>query len=74
MVTVTQLLAGLASAASLSSGSALQPRLAHDKVLAFPETVPDDVVGKLYLRYKPWLHIEHGCKPFPVVDSTGNVK
>ncbi|PHH59694.1 hypothetical protein CDD81_2666 [Ophiocordyceps australis] len=73
MVHLTQLALGFAVAASLTSGTALQRRLAHDKVEAFPEAVPDDVTGKLYLKYKPWLHIEHGCKPFPAVDSHGSV-
>ncbi|KAM4060416.1 necrosis inducing protein (NPP1) domain-containing protein [Hirsutella rhossiliensis] len=73
MVNFTHLAFGLAMAVALTSGTAVEPRLAHDKVVEFPQTVPDDVTGKLYLRYKPWLYIEHGCKPFPAVDSQGNV-
>ncbi|KAM4057233.1 necrosis inducing protein (NPP1) domain-containing protein [Hirsutella rhossiliensis] len=72
MVTLTRFACGLAVAASLASGSAIKPRLAHDKVQPFPETVPDDLTGKLYKRFKPWLHIIHGCVPFPAVDAQGN--
>lgn len=72
MVSLTTL---VASAALVSSAAVpLTPRLAHDKVVAFPQTVPDSVIGQLYLKYKPWLAVLSGCRPFPAVDKNGNIK
>ncbi|RCI13246.1 hypothetical protein L249_0340 [Ophiocordyceps polyrhachis-furcata BCC 54312] len=72
MVAFSQLTLGLTAAACMASATVIKPRLAHDKVEAFPETVPDDLTGKLYKRFKPWLHIIHGCTPYPAVDGQGN--
>lgn len=74
MVTLARLTLGVAWAASVASCAAITPRLAHDKIQAFPETVPDDLTGRLYKRYKPSLHVIHGCTPYPAVDAEGNTK
>ena len=45
-----------------------------DAVVGFPQTVPSDTLGSLYLKYKPYLYVANGCVPFPAVDKSGNTK
>jgi len=46
----------------------------HDAVVAFPETVPSDLTGSLYLKYKPYLKVFNGCVPFPAVNAAGDTR
>ncbi|KKA27476.1 hypothetical protein TD95_001966 [Thielaviopsis punctulata] len=55
------------------------PRLAardiidHDKVVALPETIPNDKVGSAYKKFQPWLRtVGDGCWSYPAVDKDGN--
>ncbi|XWW94508.1 hypothetical protein V2A60_002451 [Cordyceps javanica] len=73
MVTFTKFAAGIAAIAIVASGAALKARLAHDKVVEFPETLPEGLRGELYKRYQPFLEVHDGCIPFPAVDKDGNV-
>ena len=68
----TAILSGVASvsAAAVSRRAVID----HDAVVGFPETVPDDNTGRLYLKYKPYLKVVNGCVPFPAVDAEGNTK
>ncbi|KAG2420381.1 hypothetical protein HFD88_005182 [Aspergillus terreus] len=54
--------------------AALLPRASidHDKVVGFPETVPNGTTGDVYLAYQPLLYVVNGCVPFPAVDAEGN--
>lgn len=56
--------------------AALLPRASidHDKVVGFPETVPNGTTGDVYLAYQPLLYVVNGCVPFPAVDAEGNTK
>lgn len=74
MVNFTNLLSGAAAFASVASGAAIQKRLAHDKVVEFPPTVPGGLRGELYKRYQPFLEVHDGCIPFPAFDKDGNLK
>lgn len=73
---LTKALAGLATLAPLASGSPLSKRavIDHDAVVGFPETVPEGVIGELYLKYKPRLKIFEGCVPFPGVQADGGTR
>ncbi|KAF2136314.1 uncharacterized protein K452DRAFT_237706 [Aplosporella prunicola CBS 121167] len=64
----------LSALAGLASGAAIQRRdeIDSDAVVGFPETVPANATGELYLKYKPWLKVVNGCVPFPAVDEAGN--
>ncbi|KAB8070600.1 necrosis inducing protein [Aspergillus leporis] len=44
----------------------------HDKVVGFPETVPEGATGDVYKAYQPYLKVVNGCVPFPAVDAKGN--
>lgn len=68
--------AGLATLAPLASGHPLSKRavLDHDAVVGFPETVPEGVIGELYLKYKPRLKVFNGCVPFPAVEADGDTR
>ncbi|CZR62597.1 probable NPP1 domain protein [Phialocephala subalpina] len=46
--------------------------IAHDAVVGFAETVPDDTLGVAYEAYQPFLKVVNGCVPFPAVDAEGN--
>lgn len=46
----------------------------HDAVTGFAETVPDTTAGELMLKYKPYLHIDDGCVPFPAVQENGDTR
>lgn len=46
--------------------------IAHDAVVGFPQTVPDNDMGKIYLAFQPTLQIANGCASFPAVDAEGN--
>ena len=58
------------------AGAAVEPRavIPHDQVAGFPETVPNDNFGQLYLKFKPHLKVVNGCVPFPAVDASGNTR
>ena len=58
----------------LPTAPPLKTRLAHDKVVEFPETVPGGLRGDLYKRYHPFLEVHDGCIPFPAFDKDGNIK
>lgn len=47
-------------------------KLDPDKVVGFPETVPNTTIGRLMLSHKPYLAIHNGCMSFPAVDKDGN--
>ena len=63
-------------AVGLAAGGTVQRRavLPHDEIVGFPETVPDNNIGQLYLRFKPHLFVANGCVPFPAVDAEGNTR
>jgi hypothetical protein len=54
----------------------IEPRavIAHNAVVGFPQTVPADTTGQLYLKYKPYLKVFNGCVPFPAVEADGDTK
>ena len=60
----------------VAAGGTIQRRavLPHDEIVGFPETVPDNNIGQLYLRFKPHLFVANGCVPFPAVDAEGNTR
>ncbi|KAF5582676.1 NPP1 domain-containing protein [Fusarium pseudoanthophilum] len=73
MVLITQLLSGFALASGiLASPIERRAVINHDAVVGFPQTVPSNTAGSLYLKYKPYLKVFNGCVPFPAVDSNGN--
>ncbi|KAF5684239.1 necrosis inducing protein [Fusarium denticulatum] len=73
MVLITQLLSGFALASGiLASPIERRAVINHDAVIGFPQTVPSNTAGSLYLKYKPYLKVFNGCVPFPAVDSNGN--
>lgn len=76
MVQLSQLLSGLAIAATAVSGAAInldkRSVIDHDAVVGFSQAVPNNVTGELYLKYKPYLKVFNGCVPFPAVDADGN--
>lgn len=45
-----------------------------DQIVGFPDTVPSDMTGQVYMAYQPLLSVENGCVPFPGVDAEGNTK
>lgn len=75
MVALSHFAAGLLLAGTAHSAAVqVQPRLAHNKVKPFPQSVPDNWLGQMYLKHKPYLAVLSGCLPFPAVDPQGNVK
>lgn len=64
------------SAAPLESSAAsiLEARdvIAHDAVTPFPETVQQGGFADVINKFKPFLHIAHGCQSYPAVDADGN--
>ena len=75
---MTLLTKGLALLAIVGyvAGAAVEPRavIPHDQVAGFPETVPNNNFGQLYLKFKPHLKVVNGCVPFPAVDASGNTR
>ncbi|CAL3971444.1 hypothetical protein PZA11_007922 [Diplocarpon coronariae] len=74
------LLTSLASSLVTSTAVSLDVRapaaenqIKHDDVKPFPQTVPEDRTGQVYLAFQPYLKVEHGCVPFPAVDKYGKV-
>lgn len=67
---------GLAALVLPAASRSLSKRavINHDAVVGFPETVPDGIVGELYLKYKPLLKVFNGCVSFPGVDADGNTR
>ena len=57
-----------------SAPLARRSEIASDEIVGFPQTVPNSVLGELYLKYKPYLKVFNGCVPFPAVDADGNTK
>ena len=76
--TMTLLTKGLAFLALVGyvAGAAIERRavIPHDQVAGFPETVPNNNIGQLYLKFKPRLKVVNGCVPFPAVDASGNTR
>lgn len=74
MVALTHLITDLLLAATVVSGAAIERRdvINHDAVVGFPETVPSTTAGSLFLKYKPFIKVFHGCVSFPAVDALGN--
>lgn len=66
----------LAALVGLASAHVIQKRavIAHDAVVAFPETIPSGTLGEIYLKYKPYLLRESGCVSYPAVDEEGNTR
>jgi hypothetical protein len=48
--------------------------ISYDQVVGFPQTVPSDLTGALYLKYKPYLEVYNGCVPFPSVNAAGDTR
>ncbi|CAJ2506009.1 Uu.00g001390.m01.CDS01 [Anthostomella pinea] len=69
-----QLAFWLLVATSCLSSAVIQRRavISSDAVVGFAQTVPDGLLGTLYLKYKPYLYVVNGCVPFPAVDAEGN--
>ncbi|KAF4120921.1 necrosis and ethylene inducing peptide [Geosmithia morbida] len=57
-----------------TSPSSLQARdvINHDAVATFPETVQAGGFADVIQKFKPFLHIAHGCQSYPAVDADGN--
>ena len=66
------LLAAMGNVAGAAVGR--RGTIASDEIVGFPQTVPDNATGQLYLKYKPFLKVVNGCVPFPAVDAEGNTK
>ncbi|ETK79500.1 hypothetical protein F441_14909 [Phytophthora nicotianae CJ01A1] len=47
-------------------------KLAYNSVVPLPETEGTTNEFSLALRFKPQLHVDSGCHPFPAVDEDGN--
>lgn len=62
MTRLLQLFSGLALAATAVLA------IGHDEVESYEENAPS-----LFLKYKPWLKVWHGCVPFPAVNDDGEV-
>ncbi|OJJ45129.1 hypothetical protein ASPZODRAFT_100336 [Penicilliopsis zonata CBS 506.65] len=45
--------------------------IASDEIVGFPQTVPDNTTGDVYLAYQPYLYVINGCVPFPAVNAEG---
>lgn len=75
MVSRTLLASLAASAAAIpltpNAGLLTRDVIDHDAVVGFDETVPDSIIGDMYLAYKPYLKVVSGCVPFPAVDAEG---
>ena len=77
-------LAVLAASASVASASPLisetaptlerRGTIASDEIVGFPQTVPNNITGEVYLAYQPYLKVVNGCVPFPAVDAEGDTK
>jgi hypothetical protein len=63
MPSIAKFISGLALAAAIVSA------IPHDEVEAFAEDAPS-----LFLKHKPYLKVNHGCVPFPAVNSAGEVR
>lgn len=57
MVRISSVISGLALAMTVAA-------VPHKEVEGFEEDAPE-----LYLKYKPFLKVKHGCVPFPAVDK-----
>ncbi|KAH9862663.1 hypothetical protein J1614_010756 [Plenodomus biglobosus] len=68
----TTLLAMATCAIAVPHNLVTREVIGHGAVVGFPETVPDDLTGRLYLKYKPYLKVFTGCVPYPAVDAAGN--
>ncbi|KAL9088935.1 MAG: hypothetical protein Q9165_005992 [Trypethelium subeluteriae] len=75
LVSIRKACTWLSFASSFVSVAPLQRRatIDSDAVVGFPQTVPNNLTGTLYLKYKPYLYVANGCVPFPAVDAEGNV-
>ncbi|KAF1967178.1 NPP1-domain-containing protein [Bimuria novae-zelandiae CBS 107.79] len=71
---LSQIVLGLATVASLASGSPIQKRatVPHDSITPLAENVPNDAIGNAVKKFAPFLHIAHGCQSYPAVDASGN--
>ncbi|KAF7188964.1 NLP effector protein 10 [Pseudocercospora fuligena] len=45
----------------------------HDSMRYLPESVRSGNPGTVITNYEPYIHIAHGCRPYPAVDQSGNV-
>ena len=56
--------------------SAIERRavIGHDKITPLKQAVRKNRFGKLLMKYKPFLKVQHGCVPFPAVDKDGNTR
>jgi hypothetical protein len=65
-----------AAVGTTTASPAVRPRavIDHDKVVGFPETVPDGNLGTAYLKFKPFLKVVNGCVPFPAVNAAGDTR
>ncbi|KAI9982053.1 hypothetical protein PInf_008126 [Phytophthora infestans] len=48
-------------------------KLAYNSVVPMPETEATTNELSLALRFKPQLHVDSGCHPYPAVDEDGNI-
>lgn len=47
--------------------------VAHDTIRPIPDNINNDDVGDAMRRFEPYLHISHGCQPYPAVSAFGQV-
>lgn len=66
----------LLSVVAATTAAAINRRdvIDHDAVVGFAEAVPSGNLGRIYLKYKPYLKVVNGCVPFPAVDAEGNTR
>jgi hypothetical protein len=43
--------------------------IGHDQISPFNEDAPE-----VFLKYKPYLKVSHGCVPFPAVTADGEIR
>lgn len=75
-VSVALLAASVAIACPTAKRSTLDRRgtIDSDEIVGFPQSVPNNITGEVYLAYQPYLDVVNGCVPFPAVDAEGNTK
>jgi hypothetical protein len=56
-------------ASTLGLMAAIVSAIGHDQISPFDEDAPE-----VFLKYKPYLKVSHGCVPFPAVNADGEIR